>query len=83
MDNNTGSTSYDKLTMAYVNGSGGAENVRNTVSKLFDLSIDYYAVVDLETFSTLIESVNGIDYDLPEAIRVRAISTVAFEFKKG
>lgn len=73
----------DKLTHAYVYGSGGAENVRTAVSKLFDLPIDYYAVMDLETFSTVIDSVNGIEYDLKEDIRVRAISQVAFEFKKG
>ena len=83
LDKNDGTTSYDKLTFAYVYGSGGAENVRTTVSKLFDLTIDYYAVMDLETFSTMIDSVNGIDYDLQEDIRVRAISRVAFEFKKG
>ncbi|MFJ7730317.1 LCP family protein [Lysinibacillus sp. NPDC097231] len=83
LDKNDGSTSYDKLTFAYVSGSEGAESVRTTVSKLFDLPIDYYAVMDLETFSTLIDSVNGIDYDLPEDIRVRAISKVAFDFKKG
>jgi polyisoprenyl-teichoic acid--peptidoglycan teichoic acid transferase len=80
---NDGTTSYDKLTFAYVNGFGGAENVRTTVSKLFDLTIDYYAVMDLETLSTMIDSVNGIDYNLHEDIRVRAISRVAFEFKKG
>ncbi len=78
-----GTTSYDKMTFAYVGGSGGAESVRTTVSKLFDLTIDYYAVMDLETLSTLIDSVNGIDYDLQEDIRVRAISREAFEFKKG
>ncbi len=83
LDKNDGSTSYDKLTFAYVSGSEGAESVSTTVSKLFDLPIDYYAVMDLETFSTLIDSVNGIDYDLPEDIRVRAISKVAFDFKKG
>ncbi len=83
LDKNDGTTSYDKLLFAYAYGSGGAENVRTTVSKLFDLSIDNYAVIDLETFSTLIDSVNGIDYDLQEDIRVRAISRVAFEFKKG
>ncbi len=82
-DKNDGTTSYDKLTFAYKYGSGGAENVRTTVSKLFNLTIDYYAVIDLETFSTLIDSVNGIDYDLQEDIQVRAISRVAFEFKKG
>ena len=78
-----GTTSYDKMTFAYVDGSGGAESVRTTVSKLFDITIDYYAVMDLETFSTMIDSVNGIDYDLQEDIRVRAISKVAFEFQKG
>lgn len=78
-----GTTSYDKMTFAYVDGSGGAESVRTTVSKLFDLSIDYNAVMDLETFSTVIDSVNGIEYDLQEDIRVRAISSVAFEFQKG
>ena len=73
-DKDDGTTSYDKLLFAYVNGSGGAENVRTTVSNLFDLPIDYYAVIDLETISTMIDSVNGIEYDLQEDIRVRAIS---------
>ncbi|MFT9819331.1 LCP family protein [Lysinibacillus sp. NPDC056185] len=83
LDKNNGTTSYDKLTFAYVHGSGGVENVRTTVSKLFDLTINYYAVMDISTLSTLIDSVNGIDYDLPEDIRVRAISREVFEFKKG
>ena len=37
----------------------------------------------METISTLIDSVNGLEYDLPEDIRVRAITQVAFEFEKG
>ncbi|MGG2111842.1 LCP family protein [Lysinibacillus pakistanensis] len=81
VDNHDGTTLYDKLLFAY--SFGGAENVRTTVSKLLDLPIDYYAVIDLETISTLIDSVNGIDYNLPEDIRVRAITRVAFDFEKG
>ncbi|MFJ7953579.1 LCP family protein [Lysinibacillus sp. NPDC096418] len=80
-DNNDGTTLYDKLLFSY--SFGGAENVSKTVSKLVDLPIDYYAVIDLETITTLIDSMNGIDYDLQEDIRVRAISQVAFEFEKG
>jgi len=80
-DNHDGTTLYDKLLFAY--SFGGAENVRTTVSKLLDLPIDYYAVIDLETISKVIDSVNGIDYDLPEDIRVRAITRVAFDFEKG
>lgn len=83
LENDDGTTSYDKLTHAYAYGSGEAEDIRTTVSKLFNLTIDYYAVMDLETFSSMIDSVNGIDYDLEEDVQVRAISQVAFEFKKG
>ncbi|MEC1177051.1 DUF6241 domain-containing protein [Metasolibacillus meyeri] len=75
--------SYDKLTFAYVDGSDGAESVRKSVSALFDLPIDYYAVMDLADFSTLIDAVNGIDYVLREDIRVRAITQVAFDFERG
>lgn len=80
-DNDDGTAMYDKLLIAY--NFGGAENVKTAVSKLLNLPIDYYAVIDLETISTLIDSMNGIDYDLQENIRVRAISQVAFEFDKG
>lgn len=80
-DNHDGTTLYDKLLFAY--SFGGAENVRTTVSKLLDLPIDYYAVIDLEIISKVIDSVNGINYDLPEDIRVRAITRVAFDFEKG
>ncbi|MGN7479483.1 LCP family protein, partial [Solibacillus silvestris] len=82
-DNEDGTASYSKLTFAYKHGSGGAENVRATVSKLVDAAIDYYAVVDLETFSALIDSADGIAYNLQEDIQARAISKVSFEFKKG
>ncbi|MEH6990906.1 LCP family protein [Cytobacillus firmus] len=83
IDKNDGTTTHDKLAFAYVSGSEGAESVRTTVSKLFDLPIDHHAVMDLETFSSLIDSVNGIEYELQEDIVVRAISQVSFEFKKG
>lgn len=76
-----GTTLYDNLLFAY--RYGGAENVRTTVSKLLDFPIDYYAVIDLETISTLIDSTNGLDYDLQEDIRIRAITRAALNFEKG
>jgi len=83
IEKSDGTTIHDKLTFAYAYGSEGAESVRTTVSNLFDLPIDYYVVMDLKTFSSMIDSVNGIDYNLQEDIQVRAISKVSFEFKKG
>ena len=78
---NNGTETYDKLSFAYQ--FGGADNVKKTVSKLLGLPIDYYSVIDIETISTLFDSMNGLDYDLPENIRVRAITQAAFEFEKG
>lgn len=74
--------SFDKLTFAYADGDG-AEGVRATVSGLFNLPVDYYAVMDMEIFSAMLESVGGINYDLQEDLRVRAISQASFEFHKG
>ncbi|MER1986706.1 MAG: LCP family protein [Solibacillus sp.] len=80
-ENRDGTTLYDKLLVAY--RFGGAENVKATVSKLVDLPIDYYAVIDLKTFSELIDSVGGIEYDVQQDIRARAITQVAFDFEQG
>lgn len=79
--NNDGTVLYKKLMFAYQ--YGGADNVKTVVSKLLDVPIDYYSVIDIETISTFIDSVNGIEYDLPEDLRVRAITQAAFEFEKG
>ena len=80
-DNSDGTTVNDNLLFAY--HFGGAENVKTAVSKLLDVPIDYYAVIDLETISTLIDSLNGIEYELQEDVQIRAITQVAFEFEKG
>ena len=79
--NGDGSALYDKLLFAY--RFGGAENVKATVSKLINIPIDHYAVIDLETISALIESINGIEYNLQEDMHIRAITQVGFELEKG
>ncbi len=80
-DNDDGTTLHNTLLFAYQ--FGGAENVRTAVSRLLDLPIDYYSVIELETISTLIDSIDGIEYDLQEDVRIRAITQVAFDFEKG
>ncbi|MER2126577.1 LCP family protein [Solibacillus sp.] len=80
-ENEDGSALYDKLLFAY--RFGGAENVKASVSKLINIPIDHYAVIDLETISALIESINGIEYNLQEDMHIRAITQVGFELEKG
>lgn len=80
-ENKDGTIFYDKLLFAYQ--FGDAENVKTTVSKFFDIPIDYYAVLDLKTISELIESMNGIEYELQKDIRLRGVTQAAFDFEKG
>ncbi len=79
--NNDGVAFYDKLLFAYQ--YGGAENVNTAVSHLLDLPIDNYVVMDLDTVSSLIEALNGINIELEDDIRIRAVTQVAFELQKG
>lgn len=76
-----GTALNDKLLFAY--NHGGAKNVRTIVSNLFDLPIDYHAVIDLKSFSSLIDSIGGVEYGLQDDITVRGITQGTLNFKKG
>lgn len=80
-ENEDGTFFYDKLLFAY--SFGDAENVKKTVSKFLDIPIDYYAVLDLKTVSELIESMNGIEYEIQKDIRLRGVTQAAIDFEKG
>lgn len=71
----------DKLLFAY--NHGGAKNVRTIVSNLFDLPIDYHAVIELRSFSSLIDSIGGVAYHLQDDMTVRGITQGTMELKKG
>ncbi|MER2118889.1 MAG: LCP family protein [Solibacillus sp.] len=79
--NNDGTTYNDKLLFAY--NYGGSKNVRTTVSKLFDIPIDCHAVIDLKSFSSLIDSIGGVEYGLQDNITVRGITQGSLNFKEG
>lgn len=83
IEGDDGRTIYDKLTFAYALGSDGATSIGTTVSKLFGISIDYYFVIDSETFSKMIDFVNGIEYELQEDVRVRALTQAVIELEQG
>ena len=76
-----GTALNDKLLFAY--NHGGAKNVRTIVSNLFDIPIDYHAVIELRSFSSLIDSIGGVEYGLQDDITVRGITQAVLEFKKG
>jgi LCP family protein required for cell wall assembly len=67
---------YHKINQAFSLGEanqepgGGAGLVIQTVEGLFDITIPYYALIDFNAFVRLIDEINGVKIDVPEAIKV-------------
>lgn len=67
---------------------GGAALAKKTVGNLLDLKVDYFALVNFQAFSALIDELGGITVDVPEAIRDPAYptedyGTIEVYFRKG
>jgi polyisoprenyl-teichoic acid--peptidoglycan teichoic acid transferase len=62
---------FDKINKAYFDGevnrlpSGGAGLAIQTVQNFLGIPIDYYAVVDFNSFTTLVDAIGGIDVYVP------------------
>lgn len=47
-------------------GNGGGQSLAvETVSELFDVPIDYYVMINFEGFRTLVDTLGGVDVDVP------------------
>jgi LCP family protein required for cell wall assembly len=62
---------FDKINKAYFDGevdrlpSGGAGLAIQTVENLLGIPIDYYAVLDFNSFTTFVDTIGGIDVYVP------------------
>jgi len=65
---------FNKINMAYFYGDadklpgGGAGLAMKTVEEFLGVPINYYAQVDLDSFVTLINDINGVKLNIPERI---------------
>lgn len=55
--------SYSKINATY--SSGGVELVRQTVSDMLGVPIDYYVSVDLQAFEEIVNEIGGVWFDVP------------------
>ena len=55
---------YPKINGAY-GGGGGVERVRQEISRLLGIPIDFYIKVDIKAFVALIDELGGIDFEVP------------------
>ncbi|WP_459501223.1 LCP family protein [Bacillus sp. C1] len=53
----------DKITHAHV--FGGVESTRDTVERFFNVPVDYYVKFNFDSFVKIVDSLGGIDVDVP------------------
>ncbi|MDM5188225.1 LCP family protein [Bacillus sp. DX4.1] len=53
----------DKITHAHV--FGGVESTRDTVEKFLNVPVDYYVKFNFDSFVKIVDSLGGIDVDVP------------------
>ena len=53
-----------KLNSSYNNG--GTKKLRSNIEDMLGVPVDFYVSVDLKGFITLIDQIDGVDFDVPE-----------------
>ncbi len=51
---------------AYSGSDNRADNLRRAVSKLLDVPIDYYAVINIDIFERLVDDIGGVELEVPQ-----------------
>lgn len=51
---------------AYSGSPNRADNLRRAVSKLLDVPIDYYAVINIDIFERLVNDIGGVELEVPQ-----------------
>lgn len=60
---------YFKLNSLYAyagRGETGMEYLKNEISEILGVKFDYYAMVDTEGFRSVVDTIGGIDFEVPE-----------------
>lgn len=71
-----------KLNSSYNNG--GTEKLRSNIEDMLGIPVDFYVSVDLKGFITLIDQIDGVDFDVPEDMDYDdPYQDLHIHFKKG
>lgn len=77
---NIGAKMMDKITHS---GWYGNENVVNTVSKLFDINIDYYVKMNFNSVTKLINLIGGVKMTVPYRYPVKENGKILYYMEPG
>lgn len=78
---------HDKINAsaayAYQKKIDPVQNIRETVENLFHIPIDYYAKVDFQGFTSIVDTLGGVDVNVPFSFRAQMIGGEMAYFEKG
>lgn len=72
---------YDKINHSYA--YGGVDSLEDAVGRLLDIKIDNYAVINFYNFVDLINSVGGIEVEVPFSFKEKGLKGETISFTKG
>ncbi|MEG1996157.1 MAG: LCP family protein [Oscillospiraceae bacterium] len=53
---------------------GGIEGLANQLNKMFKITLDHYATVNMDGFVTIVDKIGGVEVDVPEVITVDEVT---------
>ncbi|MFF2753642.1 LCP family protein [Psychrobacillus sp. NPDC058041] len=72
----------DKINHAY--SSGGISYTINTLQKFLDIPIDYYVSTDFQGFEDIVDTVGGVDVDVPFTFKAQLTESLKWKtYTKG
>ena len=71
---------YDKLTHL---GNDGIQNTMKGVSEYYGIDIDYYGVVNFNTFKYIVDAIDGIDVNNPYYFSASNMDSTTYYFDEG
>ena len=72
------------LKLNSCNNNGGTEKLRSNIEDMLGVPVDFYVSVDLKGFITLIDQIDGVDFDVPEDMDYDdPYQDLHIHFKKG
>ena len=70
--------------MSNGHNNGGTEKLRSNIEDMLGVPVDFYVSVDLKGFITLIDQIDGVDFDVPEDMDYDdPYQDLHIHFKKG
>ena len=77
-----GESGYDKINAAFA--KGGINLTAKTIESVFDIPIEYYAIINFKGFQELVDAIGGVEVDVEKDLTFSdRITKTRFTLKKG